>query len=257
MHAKHSVSCDGICLCDCGGSRGPPSREVAVSGKHEEGIVYNDMGWTSVFRYPGPSPMSPEEIVRATVTPWSGRGSKSISSLVTADTRRTTRSEFLTTIGIRRPPNGFYSALEGPADVAASKRLNVDPLALIAKACKENGIACQFSLQMGGADLVNKDNAWFAKHAGALLPDGQLTTPTRMRSLTARPRWRRCSGNPTWPESTWISPVLSLRFPGQYPARSNLASLVRDLREMARGAGKTFQRGFDSARRYASPPVWM
>ena len=205
-------------------------------------IVYNDRGWTSLFRYPGPSPMSPDDVIRATVTPLVGTGVAVYQFCGGGGYAANYPSKFLadeaanpsaTTDSIQQ-----WKALE---TLRQFKRLNVDPLALIAKACRQNGIACQFSLPMGGADLVEKGNPWFAKHPGALLPDGRLDYASPQAVDFRKAQVEEVLQRPELAgidlDFTHFQPSFS---PGKHDAaRTNLTSLVRDLRKITRQAGKT------------------
>ncbi len=146
-------------------------------------LIYNDDGWSTTMRYP--APMSPAAVIAATVGPVIGTAVSHYQFCALGGHVVNYTSAFLPRIGEMMATVDTLHVWRMRETLRALARLGTDPLRLVTAACRQHGIACQFSLRMNDAHHTYKlpdgswyfpelQSPWFAAHAAALLPSGQL-----------------------------------------------------------------------------------
>jgi hypothetical protein len=146
-------------------------------------IIYNDDGWSSYMRFP--APMSPEEVVAATVGQVRGTGVTVYQFCALGGHAVNYNSSFLPRVGEMMAVVDTLHVWRMRATLRHLQDLGTDPLHLVAQACRESGIACQFSLRMNDRHHTYRhaDGAWYFPellspwlddHPDLLLPDRAL-----------------------------------------------------------------------------------
>ncbi|MCC6445784.1 MAG: hypothetical protein IT210_20310 [Armatimonadetes bacterium] len=146
-------------------------------------LIYNDDGWSSYMRYP--APMSPEDIVRATVGPVAGTGVQIYQFGSLGGHAVQYRSSFLPRVGDRMDRIDTMHVWRIRETLRSLDEQGTDPLRIVASACHRENMACQFSLRMNDAHHTYRrpDGSWYFPellsgwldaHPEALLPSGQL-----------------------------------------------------------------------------------
>jgi hypothetical protein len=146
-------------------------------------LIYNDDGWSTTMRYP--APMSPADVVAATVGPVLGTAVSHYQFCALGGHVVNYTSSFLPRIGEMMAAVDTLHVWRMRETLRALERLGTDPLRLVSTACHDHGIVCQFSLRMNDAHHTYRlpdgswyfpelQSPWFAAHPDALLPTGQL-----------------------------------------------------------------------------------
>lgn len=146
-------------------------------------LVYNDDGWSTYMRYP--APMAPEDIARVTVGALAGTGVGVYQFCALGGHAVNYASTFLPRVGAAMGNPGTLHVWRMCRTLAHLESLGTDPLHVVADACHDADIACQFSLRMNDAHhtyllpdgspyFPELQSPWFGAHADALLENGQL-----------------------------------------------------------------------------------
>jgi hypothetical protein len=146
-------------------------------------LIYNDDGWSSYARYP--APMSPADIVRVTLEPVADTGVKVYQFCALGGHAANYDSGFLPAVGALMPAIDTMHVWRLQATLQHLRSLGTDPLRVVAGACQDRGLACQFSLRMNDAHHTYRkpDGSWYFpellspwldEHPEALLPNRQL-----------------------------------------------------------------------------------
>jgi len=219
-------------------------------------IVYNDDGWSSYMRYP--APMSPEDIVRVTVGPVVGTGVKVYQYCSLGGHAVNYNSAFLPRVGEMMDKVDAMHVWRMRETLRHLEKQGTDPLHIVAKACRENGIAIQWSLRMNDAHHTYRRgdgswyfpelrSKWFDEHTEALLPTGTLDYAHpdvhvyRKRQIQEVLDKYGIDGIDL--DFTRFKPWFKA---GQEKAgMPRMTELVRELRAMTRKAGKTLSARFE------------
>ncbi|HEY0865113.1 MAG TPA: hypothetical protein VGD97_13495 [Lacunisphaera sp.] len=149
-------------------------------------LIYNDDGWSTYMRYP--APMSPEDIVRATVLPLVGSGVKIYQFCSLGSHAVNYRSGFLPLVGEWMKNQSRIDKMHVwriRATVEHLAKLGTDPLQVVLDACHRHGLECHYSLRMndGHHTYVRLDGSqeypelfsdWLDKNRDLRLPSGRL-----------------------------------------------------------------------------------
>jgi hypothetical protein len=146
-------------------------------------LIYNDDGWSSYMRYP--APLSPEDVVRITLGPVTGTAVKVYQFCSLGGHAVNYNSAFLPRVGEMMAQVDTIHVWRMRETLRHLDGLGTDPLHIVAAACRERGIACQFSLRMNDAHHTYQKpdgswyfpellSPWFDQHPNALLPNRQL-----------------------------------------------------------------------------------
>lgn len=218
-------------------------------------LVYNDDGWSSYMRYP--APMTPEQILAVTVGPLVGTGVTVYQFCALGGHVVNYNSAFLPRIGENlREIHGMH-VWRMRETLRYLESLGTDPLEIVARGCRENGIACQFSLRMNDRHHTFRrgeecyfpelQSAWLDEHPELLLPDRALdyTHP-------AVSEYRRRQIREVLDKYDVAGIDLDFtRFKPWFPAGREregmpiLTQLVRELSETVHQAGRTLSARFE------------
>ncbi len=219
-------------------------------------IVYNDDGWSSYMRYP--APMSPEDVVRVTVGPVIGTGVRVYQFCALGGHAVNYNSAFLPRVGELMDKVDAMHVWRIRETLRHLEKLGTDPLHLVAKACHEHGIACQFSLRMNDSHHIYKRadgswyfpelrSGWFDKHKQALLPNGTLdyahadVHAYRKRQIQEVIEKYNVDGIDL--DFTRFKPWF--RAGQEQASMGKMTELVRQLRAMTKKAGKSLSARFE------------
>ncbi|HQK94477.1 MAG TPA: hypothetical protein PLD23_13275, partial [Armatimonadota bacterium] len=108
-------------------------------------LVYNDDGWSTYMRYP--APMAAQDIVRVTVGAIAGTGVGVYQFCALGGHAVNYASAFLPRVGAAMGTPDTLHVWRMHRTLAHLDSLGTDPLHIVADACHEAGIACQFSLR--------------------------------------------------------------------------------------------------------------
>jgi len=227
----------------------------------DKAIVCNDDGWSSYMRCP--APMNPEDIVRVTVGPVIGTRVRVYQFCALGGHAVNYQSTFLPRVGEMMDRVDGMHVWRMRTTLRHLEQLKTDPLRIIAKACRENGIACQFSLRMNDAHhTYRRSNGswyfpelrspWFDQHKEALLPNGTLDYEhpdvAAYRKQQIQEVLDRYDVGGIDLDFTRFKPWFK---PGREKAGApKMTQLIRDLRAMTRASQKTL-----SARLEYAPSV--
>ena len=113
-------------------------------------IVYNDDGWSSYMRYP--APQTPEDIVETVLGPVIGTRVSVYQFCALGGHAVNYNSSFLPRVGeMMEKVDSMHVWRMRHTLRYLDEKYGTDPLHIIAKACKQHGITCQFSLRMNDA----------------------------------------------------------------------------------------------------------
>ncbi|MBN1555718.1 MAG: hypothetical protein JXA11_13320 [Phycisphaerae bacterium] len=218
-------------------------------------LIYNDDGWSSYMRRP--APMTPEQIVDVTVGTVIGTAVKVYQFCALGGHAVNYNSSFLPRIGENLEAIRGMHVWRMRETLRSLDSLGTDPLHIVARACRENDIACQFSLRMndrhhtytrgGEWYFPELQSAWLDEHPELLLPDRALDYTQPGVSEYRERQIREVL-------DTYDVAGIDLdftRFKPWFPAGKEqqgapiLTRLLRDLSEMVRRAGKTFSARFE------------
>jgi hypothetical protein len=172
------VTSEGLTLA---GYRGEKQRERKNMARKT--LIYNDDGWSSTMRYP--APMSPEDLVRVTVAPLIGTAVRVYQFCALGGHAVNYRSSFLPRLGEMMERVDTLHVWRMRETLRHLDSLGTDPLHVIAAACHQHGLACQYTLRMNDAHHTYRrpdgswyfpelQSPWFEAHPEALLPNRQL-----------------------------------------------------------------------------------
>lgn len=235
----------------------PPAPAAAGDAdRRQKIVVFNDDGWSSFMRYP--APMSPEDVVRATVGPLVGTGVKVYQYCPLGGHAVNYDSAFLPRVGATMDTVDAMHVWRIRETLRHLAALGTDPLHVVAKACRDNGIAIQWSLRMNDAHHTyrRKDGSWyfpelrstwFDEHKAALLPGGTLdyqhpdVHAYRKRQVQEVLDTYAVDGiDLDYTRSKpWFAPGR------EKDGMPRMTEFVRDLRAMTRKAGKTLTARFE------------
>ncbi|MEI6972060.1 MAG: hypothetical protein WCL44_11155 [bacterium] len=219
-------------------------------------LIYNDDGWSSYMRYP--APMSPEDVVAVTVGRAIGTAVTHYQFCSLGGHAVNYNSAFLPLVGESMPVVDTLHVWRMRETVRHLDELGTDPLRIVSKACRENGIACQFSLRMNDRHHTYKhpDGSWYFPellspwldaHPELLLPDGAVdySRPgvAEYRKLQILEILDRYEVDGIDLDFTRFKPWF--RPGGEQAGMPAMTALVRALREMTRKAGKTLSARFE------------
>lgn len=126
-------------------------------------LILNDDGWSTYMRHP--APMSPEGIVQRTVGPLAGTAVNVFQFCGLGGHAVQYKSSFLPRIGDMLDRVDQMHVWRMRETLRHLDELGTDPLHVVAGACRDNRIACQFSLRMND------------RHHCYRLPDGSYYFP--------------------------------------------------------------------------------
>ncbi len=218
-------------------------------------LIYNDDGWSSYMRYP--APMTPEQVLAVTVGPLIHTGVKIYQFCALGGHVVNYNSAFLPRIGenLREVTSMYVWRMR--ETLRSLEALGTDPLEIVARCCRENDIACQFSLRMNDRHHTFRrgeewyfpelQSAWLNEHPELLLPDRAMdyTHPAvgeyRKRQIREVLDKYDIAGIDL--DFTRFKPW----FPkgGEQEGMPILTQLVRELSAMVREAGKTLGARFE------------
>jgi len=146
-------------------------------------IVYNDDGWSSYMRYP--APQTPDDIAETILGPVIGTGVTVYQFCALGGHAVNYNSSFLPRVGeMMDQVDSMHVWRMRETLRYLEEKHGTDPLHIMAKACREHGIACQFSLRMndahhtyrrgGGWYFPELQSPWFDEHKDASLPNYTL-----------------------------------------------------------------------------------
>ncbi len=152
----------------------------------EKTLIYNDDGWSTYMRYP--APMSPDDILRATVLPLVGTGVKVYQFCALGSHAVNYRSGFLPVVGAWMKDNAKIDKMHVwriRATVEHLAELGTDPLQVVTEACHRFGLECHYTLRMndGHHTYVRHDGSqeypelysdWLDQNKNLRLPIGRL-----------------------------------------------------------------------------------
>jgi hypothetical protein len=232
---------------------GPAATQPAFAAK---AIVYNDDGWSSYMRYP--APMSPEDVVRVTVGPVIGTAVRVYQFCSLGGHAVNYNSAFLPRVGEMMDKVDTIHVWRMRETLRHLQALGTDPLHIVAKACRENGIACQFSLRMNDAHHTYRRgdgswyfpelrSPWFDQHKDALLGNGTLdyahADVHAYRKNQIQEILGRYAVDGIDLDFTRFKPFFK---PGREKAdMPRMVDLVRELHSMTKKAGKTLSARFE------------
>jgi len=222
-------------------------RVLVRDNKSPKAIVFNDRGWSTWMRYPGPTPMTLEQIASTAVAPLVGTGVKVYQFCAQGGYGVNYSSALTPRAQVNQETIDDVHLWRTQRTLRYLDSLDTDPLSIISEACRKNGIACQFSLRTSGADSDHKPIPWFRQHPDALLESGALNyshdDSIAWRKAQIQEVLDRYEVDGIDLDFTRFQPTFAQ---GEYrAAAANLNRLVRDLREMTRKAGKTLSARFD------------
>ena len=178
-------------------------------------VVYNDDGWSSYMRYP--APQSPEEIVRTVLLPAVNTGVTVYQFCSLGGHAVNYNSSFLPRVGEMMDKVDTMHVWRMRHSLRYLEAQKTDPLQVMAKACREHGIALQFSLRMNDAHHTYRrgngwyfpelQSPWFEAHRDALLPNYTLDYAQQSSTPIASSKSGKSSTTTTSRGSTWISPA--------------------------------------------------
>lgn len=149
-------------------------------------LIYNDDGWSTYMRYP--APMSPEDIVKATVLPLVDTGVKIFQFCALGSHAVNYRSAFLPLVGEwmkHRSKIDKIHVWRLRTTLEQLVRSGTDPLQIVADACHRHGLECHYTLRMndGHHTYVRADGSqeypelysdWLEENRDLRLPIGRL-----------------------------------------------------------------------------------
>lgn len=146
-------------------------------------LIFNDDGWSAYMRFA--APMSPEEVIAASVAPVIGTGVKVYQFCALGGHAVNYNSAFLPRVGENMAVVDTLHVWRMRQTLRHLDTLGTDPLHLVSAACRSNGIACQFSLRMNDRHHTyqHADGSWYFPellspwldaHPHLLLPDRAL-----------------------------------------------------------------------------------
>jgi|GEM_PF-1735896 len=219
-------------------------------------IIYNDDGWSTTMRHP--APMSPEAVVAATVGPVAGTAVTHYQFCALGGHAVNYRSAFLPRVGEMLASVDTLHVWRMRETLRHLDQLGTDPLQIVAAACRDNGIACQFSLRMNDRHHTyrHSDGSWYFpellspwldEHPELLLPDRALDYArpgvADYRKRQVGEVLERYDVDGIDLDFTRFRPWFR---PGEEEAgRPRMTDLVRDLRAMTRRAGRTLSARFE------------
>lgn len=222
-------------------------------------LIYNDDGWSTYMRYP--APMSPADIVRATVLPLVNSGVKIFQFCALGSHAVNYRSAFLPLVGEWMKHRSRIDKIHVWRLRATLEHLvkqGTDPLEIVTAACHEHGIECHFTLRMndghhtylradGSVEYPELYSDWLEANSDARLPIGRLNyADARVRDYRLRQVQEILERYPV--------DGIDLDFTRKRPwfhagtEQQNgplLTELVRELSRRARQRGKKFSARFE------------
>lgn len=146
-------------------------------------LIYNDDGWSSYMRYP--APQTPEDIAETILGPIIGTGVTIYQFCSLGGHAVNYNSSFLPRVGeMMDKVNSMHVWRMRKTLRDIEEKYGTDPLHIMAKVCREHGIACQFSLRMNDAHHTYRrgndwyfpelQSPWFEQHKSAMLPNYTL-----------------------------------------------------------------------------------
>ncbi len=219
-------------------------------------LIYNDDGWSSYMRYP--APMSPEDVVAVTVGPVVGTSVTHYQFCALGGHAVNYNSAFLPRVGEMMESIDTLHVWRMRETLRSLERLGTDPLRIVSAACRQHGIACQFSLRMNDRHHTYKhpDGSWYFpellspwldEHPELLLPDRALdygkepVADYRKRQIQEILDHYAVDGIDL--DFTRFKPWF--REGEEQAGMPRMTALVRDLRAMTRRAGKTLSARFE------------
>ena len=219
-------------------------------------VVYNDDGWSSYMRYP--APQSPEDIVRTVLEPVVHTGVTVYQFCSLGGHAVNYNSSFLPRVGEMMDKVDTMHVWRMRHSLRYLEAQKTDPLHVMAKACREYGIALQFSLRMNDAHhTYRRGNALVFPRIAVAVVRGSTATPCcqTARSTTPMPivhAYRKQQIQEILDKYDVSGIDLDFtRFPpwfqgGQEKAgMPKMTRLVRELRKMTKQAGKTLNARFE------------
>lgn len=223
---------------------------------NEKYLIYNDDGWSSYMRYP--APMSPADIVAATVAPVIGTRVKVYQFCSLGGHAVNYSSSFLPRVGEMMETVDVMHVWRMRETLRHLTTLGTDPLRIVSEACHKNGIACQFSLRMndrhhtyrradGSWHFPELLSHWLDEHPDLLLPDRALDY-TKAEVADYRRRHvqevlDKYDVDGIDLDFTRFKPWFR---PGEEDAgMPKMTGLIRDLRDMTKSRGKTLSARFE------------
>ena len=219
-------------------------------------LILNDDGWSSYMRYP--APMSPDDVVRATVGRVAGTAVGVYQFCALGGHAVNYASSFLPRVGeaIDRPDTmHVWRMLE---TLRHLESLGTDPLRVVSEACRQAGIACQFSLRMndahhtyrkadGGWYFPELRSPWIEQHPELQLHSGQLDyAHSQVREYRLRQIAEVLDGYTIGGIDLDFTRFRPWFAAGQEEAgRPLITGLIRELRETTRAKGKTLSARFE------------
>jgi hypothetical protein len=223
---------------------------------NEPYIIYNDDGWSSYMRYP--APLSPEQIVAVTVAPVVGTGVKVYQFCALGGHAVNYNSTFLPRVGETMQSVDTLHVWRMRQTLRHLDALGTDPLHIVASACHENGLLCQYSLRMNDRHHTYKhaDGSWYFpellspwldEHPELLLEDGALdyardgVAAYRLRQVAEILERYDVDGIDL--DFTRFRPWFR---PGEEETgKPKMTALLQELRRLTRSRGKTLSTRFE------------
>lgn len=222
-------------------------------------LIYNDDGWSTYMRYP--APMSPEDIVRATVLPLVGSGVKIFQFCALGSHAVNYRSGFLPLVGEWMKSRTGVDKIHVWRLLTTLEHLvrqGTDPLMIVADACHRHDIECHYTLRMndGHHTYVREDGSqeypelhseWLEKNPHFRLPIGRLNYAEaavrayRLRQVEDVLEWHPVDGIDLdfTRKRPWFPAGEEQRHAGL------MTTLVRELSTRVRRAGRRFSARFE------------
>jgi len=150
---------------------------------NEPCLMYNDDGWSTTMRYP--APMSPQDVLAVTVVPVIGTAVKVYQFCSLGGHAVNYTSSFLPRVGEMMEKVDSMHVWRMRETLRHLETRGTDPLRIVSEACRQHGIACQFSLRLNDRHHTYKhaDGSWYFpellspwldEHPELLLPDRAL-----------------------------------------------------------------------------------